>query len=261
MLKVLQISDLHILPNSTDTLLGVNTEYYFRKVLEQAHQEHGRFDLILVTGDLAQQPCSESYQRIFDILYSYQTKTLCLPGNHDDLSCMVQHLHTALISCQKYLQLSNWQIICLNSQKTDSPVGELANTELAFLIDCLDNNANKPTLIAVHHHCINSGSAWLDTMKIINSDTLWSILTKYPQVKAICFGHIHQEISGYQQSIAYFSAPASCFQFQTKSKIFSIANKNAGYRVLNLHADGKLETHCYWLNEPLIGLQKTNQVY
>ena len=44
MLKVLQITDLHILPKPDDTLLGVNTEKYFKRVFQHAHEQHGKFD-------------------------------------------------------------------------------------------------------------------------------------------------------------------------------------------------------------------------
>ena len=63
-ISILQLTDLHILPNAGEQLLGIDTEYYFHAVLEHAFAEQPHFDLLLLTGDLAQHPCLSSYQRI-----------------------------------------------------------------------------------------------------------------------------------------------------------------------------------------------------
>jgi Icc protein len=254
-LKILQISDLHILPETTDTLLGVDTEFYFRQVLKAAHAEHGPFDLILVSGDLAQGPCPASYRRILKQLQSYGTTTLCLPGNHDDFDLMQAILNEGVVSCRKHLRLHDWQIVCLNSQKPGSPVGELRLEELDFLEECLTAQPDLPALIAVHHHCVATGSGWLDSMQIENSAALLVLLERHPQVKAITYGHVHQEMTASHAGIGIFSAPATCFQFEPHSSEFSVENIPPGYRIFELFEDGSLESTCFRLSEPLRGLK------
>lgn len=261
MLKILQISDLHILPAETDTLLGVNTEFYFRQTLKHAHTEHGPFDLILVSGDLAQDPCPASYRRILQQLQSYRTTTLCLPGNHDDFESMQAILNEGVVSCRKQLRMQDWQIVCLNSQKPDSPAGELRIEELAFLEKCLTALPEVPALIAVHHHCTPSGSGWLDTMQIENSAALLELVGRYPQVKAITYGHVHQEMTARHGGIDIFSAPATCFQFEPHSTEFSVEDTPPGYRIFELFADGRLESACYRLSGPLRGLRRDAHSY
>ena len=261
MLKILQISDPHILPETTDTLLGINTEYYFRQVLDTAHAEHGPFDLILVTGDLGQDPCPASYRRILQQLQTYQTTTVCLPGNHDDFGMMQAILNEGTVSCRKQLQLENWQIICLNSQKIGSPVGELPAEELAFLEACLIAEPNMPALIALHHHCIATGAGWLDSMQIENSSALLELLGRYPQVKAITYGHVHHEFTATYDGIAIFSAPATCFQFELHSTEFSVEDTPPGYRIFECFADGSLKSASYRISEPLRGLIKNAHSY
>ena len=46
-LSLLQITDLHILPDLDDTFLGINTEHYFHAVLELAFAEHHHFDSLI----------------------------------------------------------------------------------------------------------------------------------------------------------------------------------------------------------------------
>ncbi|MEN8260522.1 MAG: metallophosphoesterase, partial [Pseudomonadota bacterium] len=86
--KVLQITDLHILPSPDDTLAGVNTEQCFYEVLSLARQHHWPADLILFTGDLAQHPSRASYLRLLRAFNNLGLPCVCLPGNHDDTGLM-----------------------------------------------------------------------------------------------------------------------------------------------------------------------------
>lgn len=247
MIKILHVTDLHILPTSTDTMLGVNTEKYFRLVLEQAHRQHADFDLMLVTGDLVQDPCPEAYQTISDILEQYPTPSLCLPGNHDDFVLMRQYLKHGQISCHKQIQRQNWQIVCLNSVKSGEHGGLLAQTELDYLHEKLQSSTGLFTLIAVHHHSIPSGSEWMDGMMIENSADLFALTCKYPHVKGILCGHVHQVIEEKYHGLDILASPSTCFQFKPDSQAFALDDKPPGYRVLELHADGQIKTTVSWL--------------
>ncbi len=261
MLKILQITDMHILPEADETLMGVNTDESFATVLAQAFSQHKYFDLILLTGDLAQTPTSKSYQRIINRLKSYQTACLCLPGNHDDTQIMSKILNNGGISTDKVCQLENWQIICLNSQIPDSADGALNSSELEFLTQQLKKNSTTPTLIAVHHNCLPTKCSWLDTMMIKNSEEFLQIIQQYSQVKLVSTGHIHQEMNRKYHNIPILGTPASCFQFKRESSEFAIDDKPPGYRVLNLEEDGSFSTQVYWLDKIASGLNPTLQGY
>ncbi len=255
-LTLLQISDLHLLHHSNDTLLGVNTAYYFKQVLQHAHQQQ-QFDLIVVTGDLAQQPCQESYLQIYDTLATYNTPTLCLPGNHDDWQLMQTVLNQGGVSCKKQFIFGNWQLISLNSQKLASDKGWLAATELQFLTHCLQALPEHYAIIALHHHCIPTQSAWLDTMLIGNSAQLFTQLANFPLVKVIFHGHIHQVLDAIWGNIRVLGTPSTCFQFKPYCTDFTLDTIAPGYRLLQLYPTGNIDTQIFRLPTNLIAL-KTN---
>ena len=252
--SILQITDMHILSGPDNTFLGINTEHYFHAVLEHAFANNHHFDLILVTGDLAQDPCQASYQRILSSLESYNTQCICLPGNHDDDILMQQILNTSLVNCRKQIFLENWQLICLNSKLAGSEGGYLSNQELLFLEDCLSSKPDHDALIAVHHHCVET-NGFMDTMIIENSQELWAVINKHPQVKAITTGHIHQVMDISEASVRVLGAPSTCFQFKPESKIFALDATAPGYRLIRLYADGRLESDIIRLPEQLNELQ------
>jgi Icc protein len=259
-LKVLQLTDLHILPDPGGKLLGIDTEDFFQQTLAHAHAAHGPFDLILLTGDLGQDPSADSYRRICRHLRTYQTPCLCLPGNHDDWELMKTELNIGFVSCRKHLLLNNWQIIALNSQKPGSPAGFVSQEELTFLQQTLSAN-DMPALLAIHHHCVASGSSWMDTMQIENGEELLAAAERFPLVKAITCGHLHQEMQTSHNQIAIFATPASCFQFKPLATEFELDTLAPGYRVLELFDDGNLQSRCYRVPISMNGLQTNEHSY
>lgn len=258
---ILQISDLHLLPEAGATMLGIDTEHYFHRVLDQAFASGADIDMMLLTGDLAQHPALASYQRLAEKLQNYATPCMCLPGNHDDDALMRQALNTALVGCGKQMLLGNWQVVALNSQVPGQPGGRLDAEELRFLEDCLRAYPQRQALIAVHHPCQPIDSPWLDTMRIENGEEFLALLRHYPAVKAVVCGHAHQEIDQQAGPIRLLGAPSTCFQFEPESAAFSVADTAPGYRLLYLHADGGLKTAVYRLPEALSGLQANADPY
>lgn len=260
-LSILQLSDLHILPTPEDRLLGVDTEHYFHACLKQAFATKQLFDLILLTGDLAQDPCLASYRRILNAIEVYKMPCICLPGNHDDYTLMQQILNTDKINCRKQVLLDNWQLISLNSQIPGEPGGRLSNEELVFLESCLTENPSRHALIAIHHHCLETKSPWMDTMIIENSQELLAIVDKYPQAKVITTGHIHQVMDIKTTTFRVLGVPSTCFQFTPESPEFSVNDVAPGYRLIDLYADGRVESEVVRLPEPLVGLQMNRHGY
>ncbi len=234
---VLQITDLHFLPQKGEQMYGIDTEHYFHLVLHHAIKSRPQIDLILVTGDLTQIPNASSYQRIFNKLNPTKIPTICLPGNHDDWELMNDTFNVESASCIKQANLGKWQIICLNSQKAGCASGHLKESELLFLEKTLQNNKQKPTLVAVHHNCLATGSTWLDTMTIENSEALFAILKKHPQIKLIIHGHTHQTQEFKFEHLKILSTPSTCFQFKPTSHEFAIDNTDPGYRLIDLNDD------------------------
>jgi Icc protein len=257
----LQLTDLHILPGSEDTLLGVNTYRYFQKILRHAFSDRGSFDLILITGDLAQEPSEQSYRQILDGLKGFDVPVVCLPGNHDDFVLMQRMFKHDMINCRKQHIFSKWQLICLNSQIPGSAKGNLAASELNFLRRCLQEKPDLHALVAMHHHCLATHSAWMDTMIIKNNTELLDLLTEFPGVKAIVTGHIHQVMDKYYHTIRVLSTPSTCFQFKPESKHFAVDSTSPGYRIIKLYDDGRFETCVKRLPEPLEGLNASSHGY
>jgi Icc protein len=89
---------------------------------------------------------------------------------------------------------------------------------------------------------VEIGCAWIAPSGLHNADELLRRLRSYPQVKALLWGHIHQEWDEVRDGIRFLATPSTCIQFAPRSEDFKVSEEQPGYRWLLLHADGRLET-------------------
>ena len=96
--RILQITDTHLFAEKHETLLGINTWDSYQAVLSAIHASQRPCDLIVATGDLAQDHSSAAYQHFAEGIASFAAPCVWLPGNHDFQPAMYSTLQEAGIS-------------------------------------------------------------------------------------------------------------------------------------------------------------------
>jgi Icc protein len=258
---ILHISDFHFLAEPGQTLLGVETERSFAAVLERAKHAPRKPDLALLTGDLVQDPCRSSYERLAQRLSALGIPCYCLPGNHDDPRLMSELLPSENVHVQRRIMLDSWQIVCLDSTISGKASGRLSDEQLGLLEQSLMNHPDLYTLIALHHHVIPSGSRWMDTMVLENAGEFLAITQNYPRARVVIFGHVHQAMDESRGPLRLLAAPSTCFQFKPKNPIFAIDRATPGYRWIELYPDGTINTGVERLEEMPEGLELASKGY
>jgi len=242
-IRILQITDTHLFAEQDGTLLGVNTWNSYDAVLNAIVAEQRHYDLIVATGDLAQDHTNEAYQRFAEGIARLPIPCVWLPGNHDFQPVMFQTLAEASIADDKHVLLGDhWQIILLDSQVSGVPHGELSEYQLTWLEKTLALEPQRHTLVLLHHHPLPSGCTWLDQHGLRNSHMLDDILQCYPLAKTLLCGHIHQEMDVQWQGRRVLATPSTCVQFKPHCTNFAIDVEPPGWRWLELRADGHVET-------------------
>ena len=241
-LKIIQISDTHLFNDPSRVLLGVPTQQSFEVVLEHLRQQQDSFDLIIHSGDLTQDASKPAYQRVAEMLTRFNVPVYCVPGNHDDPRVMAMVYPHAALTNDKHIITKNWQFILLDTHKPGAVEGFLRKSELNFLQHCLHAYPEHHAAIVYHHHPVPVGSAWLDRLGLTNADELWQIVTRYPKIKAMIFGHVHQQFEEVVEGIQCFSAPSTCIQFKRHQDHFGLEDLPQGYRKIKLYEDGRIET-------------------
>jgi Icc protein len=260
-LKVLQLTDSHLYADPNRCLLGINTLETFDQVLAQAMHEQGRPDLLLATGDLVHDASDTGYKRLLGRLKKTGVPSYCLPGNHDLPHKLKQILNQENVHTLPSVQAEGWSLIFLDSTIPGNESGNLDNSQMQLLQLLLEAHADKHTLICMHHHPLPVGSRWMDTMALKNPDEFFNLLSHHDQVKAVLCGHIHQEHNGKHNGVRLIGTPSTCVQFVPSQDEFGIDACPPGYRWLNLHPNGEIETGLGLLPEIPSGLDLASMGY
>ena len=62
------------------------------------------------------------------------------------------------------------------------------------------------------------------------------------RLRALVFGHAHQEAAGSVHGLPVYGVPSTCFQFLPRSESFSVDTLPPGYRWLRLMPEGDVHT-------------------
>lgn len=241
--RILQITDTHLFAGKHETLLGVNTWASFDAVLDVIAADQRHYDLIVATGDLAQDHSALAYQHFAEGIARLPAPCVWLPGNHDFQPTMFTTLAASTIADQKQVLVGeHWQIVLLDSQVFGVPHGELSEYQLSWLESVLAAEPQRHTLVLLHHHPVPSGCSWLDQHSLRNPHMLDAVLQRYPQARNLLCGHIHQELDLEWQGRRVLASPSTCVQFKPHCTNFTIDSESPGWRWLDLYDDGRLET-------------------
>lgn len=241
-MRIVQISDTHLYADKQQKLLGVKTFESFVAVVDLLRADENKPDMIILSGDIAQDHSERAYLNMVDVLKEMTIPVYFFPGNHDDPHIIKRLFPMNNISDQKNIVSHNWNIILLNSQIPGRIEGFLDASELNYMQTCLQNYPHHQAMVMFHHQPIPVGSVWLDQYMLTNADEFWRIVKNFPQLKALFFGHVHQVFEGQKQGINYYSTPATCVQFMGNSDDFLLENLNPGYRWIDLSPEGELKT-------------------
>jgi len=238
---VIQLTDPHLFADEGGQLLGLSTTGSLQQVIRQVRKEQPKIDLLLATGDLAQDSSLAAYQRFARMTAVLNAPARWTAGNHD---CM-QNMQQACIGTDRLApvtDIGHWRIILLNSAVAEEAYGHLQDEALRQLEQALSEAHTRHCLIALHHHPVDVGCAWLAPIGLRNADALFKRMERFPNVRALLWGHVHQPFAQKRGGLHLFATPSCCIQFATGSKDFTVSREAPGYRWLRLYQDGQIES-------------------
>jgi Icc protein len=241
-LHLLQFSDTHLMASREAELKGTRSYESLQQVLADACTRHWNAEALLLTGDLVHDDAG-GYAHVRELFGGLGLPVYCLPGNHDDLAALQRELGAEPFHTNSVVDFDHWRLVMLDSVVPGAAYGALSAAELARLQEALASAGERHVLICLHHHPVRLASRWLDAVRLHNADEFFAIVDQYRCVKAISWGHVHQQFDLRRRGVRLLAVPSTCAQFVPGSEQFAIDSRSLpGYRRFALHADGSLET-------------------
>lgn len=244
--RIVQITDTHLYSKGSGTLLEMNTKHSFEQVLELVRMHDGPPDLILGTGDIAQDASKPAYEYFKSGMETLNAPFMWLPGNHDNARLM-QSLAEGTSAAHKHKQLGTWLIVMLDTSVDGQVHGALSADQLEFLSAQLKRSELSDSvdhvLVSMHHNPVEGTAGWMKDIGLQNPWKFWDSAKTSSKLRAVVYGHIHQELDFEFEGIRCLCTPSTCIQFKPDVVNFALDKMNPGYRNLVLHSDGAIETH------------------
>src|SRR4029077_18346189 len=229
-------TDPHLYGSESESLRGVPTLPALRAALAQARARDWRPDALLVTGDIVQDDAGgyEHFRRLFGGL---GVPVLCLPGNHDEPEAMRRELAAEPFVLDDFLDLGRWRIVLLDSCIPGAASGAISAPSLAALERAVATAGTRHCLVCLHHPPVPMASRWLDRVGLTNAAEFLHLIDGHRNVRAIVWGHVHQNYDALRQGGGLLAPPSPCAQFLPNADEFAVARRPPAYRTLELRAD------------------------
>jgi len=245
--RILHITDPHLHAHRAARMRGVNTDDTLVATLRHALADPHRPDAILATGDIVQDETRVGYERFRELTADRGLPVYVLPGNHDSPAIMRDVLSGAPFQFCGVAEHGDWSLVMLNTFASNDDGGLLAPGELEFLERTLAGHQSRHCLIALHHQPVPMGSRWLDGVPLRNAAEFLTICDRHAHIRGIVWGHVHQASDRDRNGVRLMSTPSTCAQFRPGSDDFALDTLPPGYRWLDLHADGSIDTSIVWV--------------
>ena len=243
--RLVQITDTHLRSSAAGTLLKMNTQEGLESVLKTIDENENGIDLIVATGDISQDASREAYENFLGSISKFNVPYRWIAGNHDNAELMAQVAEN-MDACGESVRANNWLVLLLDSSIASQVHGCLNREELAFLRTSLEQTQADDDighcLVCVHHNPVPGSAGWMKDIGLENGNELFDILERFSKVKAVVYGHIHQELDFMHNGIRCFCTPSTCIQFKPNVAEFALDRLNPGYRTFRLYSDGRIES-------------------
>ncbi|WP_458699531.1 metallophosphoesterase [Sulfurospirillum sp. 1307] len=255
-MKIIQLSDLHLIGNSDKSLYGINPNYRLKRALESIKKNHSDTEFVVITGDLTDNASLSAYEFLSKIIQDFPIPVYPLLGNHDSRRVFFKYFKDYFTEgfVQYIKKIDDKVHIFLDTLVENQSYGELCNARLRWLKDKLDESKKSLVYLYMHHHPINSGLYEMDNIgDFKSSNEFWNLLKNYKNVRHISFGHLHRIMHSSKYNISLHSTKSTTFQvaFQPNNKIEYLTNEEQpAYAIIEILEDGNTRIHHHeFMNE------------
>jgi 3',5'-cyclic-AMP phosphodiesterase len=225
-MRMLHLSDTHIRRTDGPNPVGVDPRASLGQMLDGC-REVRHLDVIVVTGDVADDGSREAYEHIRDVIGDFARErhipVMFAIGNHDERRAFAEVLGnghfdaaggepdqaSALTGSDERVAMSlvsGYRIITLDSLVPGKIYGWLSRGQLDWLRETLAEPAPNGTVLALHHPPIALDVEVQQLLGLGNGTDLAEAI-RGTDVQLVLCGHFHLQLSGYLAGVPVWVTP------------------------------------------------------
>ncbi|WP_366658034.1 metallophosphoesterase [Fodinicurvata sp. EGI_FJ10296] len=245
-MRVVQITDPHVTATGTLRADAIDTGQRFKAALDHCRTLDPAPDLVLLTGDLANDARADEYAAvaaIIDALPADMPPMALLPGNHDDRAALCRLAenwrfapdYNATDFVQTAIDPGGGLpvVLMLDSLVDGATEGRLCARRLVWVGERLTHAANRPVIIAMHHPpfvpTIMPGQPACE-----GTDALAALLARHGGLIGSLSGHLHRPMAATFCGASSWVGPSTAYRLplaQTTDDLQRAAGERVCYAV------------------------------
>lgn len=214
MSKLIWLSDPHFTANGL--VLGHDPRIRLQAAIDFINTHHHDADHCIISGDLVNRGTDADYAALANMLKPLIVPLLPMAGNHDERTKLRSHFQLPQTAMPDFIQYAattpNAQILCLDTQKTDSDAGEFCAERSNWLELRLAQNPETPTYLFMHHPPRALGLPMQDADCMENGEAFLNLIARHPQIKHLFIGHVHRSVTGTMNAIPFATMRSVLYQ-------------------------------------------------
>lgn len=242
-MRIVQLSDLHLRPPPLYS--GIDPWAAWRAALARALALRPAPELLLLSGDLADDGGEQSYRDLAADLAACGIAYAVLPGNHDCAPLLrrvfaEQPWSHPSLACQRR-DFAAVTLLLVDTTIAGEEAGRLTAEHLAWLErHCPDD---RRCLLVLHHPPFMIGIPGMDCINCAGGALLADWLAGRPQIEALLCGHVHRPVTTLFAGRPALTAPATVHQIALSQGPLAWTAEPPGMLVHDLVAGQPLRSH------------------
>lgn len=238
-MRIVQLSDLHL--REGPLYSGIDPWAMWRRGLVQVAALAPRADLLLLTGDLADDGREATYARLRTSLLAAGIPYVVLPGNHDDRDALASGLAGESLWPGRCHDRDGVTLLLLDTTLPGRDEGGIAAAHLDWLQR--QALAGRRVLVALHHPPFAVGIPGMDAIACQGGELLVPWLHARAEVEALLCGHVHRHVvTTFVGKVAHV-APSTVHQIALDQGGLAWTPEPPGFLVHDLLPGLPLRTH------------------
>lgn len=216
---IAQFSDLHITTAGRRNEYSIDTAAGLSRCIEHLGALDVAPDLLVISGDLADEGVPEEYQRLRAMLAAVRIPLCLMPGNHDRRGPLRQAFsgYDGLGTSGRmhyHRDIRGLRVILLDSVIERRESGDLDSEQMQWLEGLLRSAPQQQAVIFLHHPPVVTGFSRMDRASLVpESLTRFAeLVAGNTQVRGIFCGHVHRSVQVTWQGVPVSVCPSTAFQ-------------------------------------------------
>ena len=206
MLKILQITDCHLLPPG-ETVFGSDPQARLAAAVADINRYHADAALCVLTGDLVHHAVAAAYMVLRETLAALVVPWRLIPGNHDDRALMRAAFPDLPVDQHGFIQSAHdtpaGRLLFLDTVDPGVHTGAYCALRRAWLVAMLEASHDRPVYLFLHHPPFEIALPHIDQYRMVDGEAFAEAVAGHQNIRHLFFGHVHRPVSGSWRGIPF----------------------------------------------------------